>query len=237
MRSLSLVRSAFWLLALLLAGNALAFSPQKIFCGEVTNFMLKEEAPVLEWQVSDFGPAPTLGTGEKFAVVSIRLTAGHSIGKYDFTLANAKCLALSYGIKKFNPALWERAFAADDPDAWVNLLYKVPAEKGPFELTFTYNVPGIPARERICYIDVAKSKAPKAAAETPPAELETKDDDVPPLEEEKPAAPAEPVDTKPPPKKEAPPATVKTPAPPARPLPNKTPAKPPVKKLDDIDDW
>ena len=101
--------------------------------GEIDRFRLVGQAvPVLEWNTIDFEARPSLGAGEKFAILSVRLAPGRSIGKYDYDLAGTTCLAMAIDDGPFRPETWEQRQAADVEI--VHLLYKVKQADAPFSL-------------------------------------------------------------------------------------------------------
>ena len=143
--------------------------------GEIDRFRLVDQAvPVLEWNEIDFEARPSLGPGEKFAILSVRLAAGRSIGKYDYDLAGATCLAMAIDDGPFRPETWEQRQAADVE--LVHLLYKVRQADSPFSLnialldtneTVTLNSDGTVEESA-----AAAAATPDESADTQPAPVE-----------------------------------------------------------------
>ena len=140
--------------------------------GEIDRFRLVDQTvPVLEWNTIDFEARPSLGPGEKFAILSVRLAPGRSIGKYDYDLAGTTCLAMAIDDGPFRPETWEQRQAADVEI--VHLLYKVRQADAPFSLNIalldtsesrTLNSDGT--------VEGGGAQAPQASADTQPAPVE-----------------------------------------------------------------
>jgi len=140
--------------------------------GEIDRFRLVDQAvPVLEWNTIDFEARPSLGAGEKFAILSVRLAPGRSIGKYDYDLAGTACLAMAIDDGPFRPETWEQRQAADVEI--VHLLYKVKQVDAPFSLnialldtneTVTLNSDGTVEEG-----DAGVAHTPEASPDTQPA--------------------------------------------------------------------
>lgn len=157
------------ILALLLIA---AFPATAMRFGEIDRFRLVGQAvPVLEWNTIDFEARPSLGPGEKFAILSVRLAPGRSIGKYDYDLAGTTCLAMAIDDGPFRPETWEQRQAADVEI--VHLLYKVRQADAPFSL----NIALLDTSEsRILNsdgtVEGGGAQAPQASADTQPAPVE-----------------------------------------------------------------
>ncbi len=100
----------------------------EIPCGEVVGMKLTDGSDLnIAWEeakVRKFGKKPTLEEGEKYAVVTVALTKGKSIGKWDFNLSGRPCLAISLNLNAFDPANWK--YEDQPSNTQVRLLFIVP---------------------------------------------------------------------------------------------------------------
>ncbi len=163
-------------------GSAFAFTPKPTRFGAIQDFLLQEEV-ALQWEEESFGPTPALQDGQKFAVVQVKVDAGKSIGKYDYTLSGAKCLALSTGDSPFDPAKWEQVQEQIPGEA--RLLYVVSEADAPFYFALTYQVPSLDEQGAVLGVveEVAAEEPEAEPAAAEPAAVEE------PVAEEAPAAP------------------------------------------------
>ena len=177
-------RCAVPILALLLIAGGPATAMR---FGAIDRFRLVNQAvPVLEWNEIDFEARPSLGPGEKFAILSVRLATGRSIGKYDYDLAGTTCLAMAIDDGPFRPETWEQRQAADVEV--VHLLYKVKQTDSPFSLnialldtneTVTLNSNGTVEGDDAGAADTAEAllDTQPAPVEAPAAAVEEKPDE------------------------------------------------------------
>lgn len=112
-----------------------AFTPKEMRFGTIDDFALLETVE-LEWNETDYGPRPALGEGEMFAVVTVQLDSGRSIGKYDYIMNGEPCLAMASGEAPFKPDVWE--FTRETTTEPVKLLYKVLEDGAPYTLLLDY---------------------------------------------------------------------------------------------------
>lgn len=166
------------LAALCLSLPALALTKSiPIFQGEITEFELVTAEQVnLSWNPVDFGPAPTLGEGESFVVVTVLLAKGRSISKYDFDL-RAKgedlrhCLATrSDRAAAFNPDRTDGTWIYKNQEE-VQLLYTA-LEAEEYELKLRYKMNALPYDYQVVTVDLrAPVVAPPPAADGAPAAM------------------------------------------------------------------
>lgn len=194
------------LCALSIAFAAQAFTAKTLRFGQLTDLQMVETV-TFEWNADDYGPEPTLESGEKFAVVTLELRPQRSIGKYDYTLSGAKCLALTVQGQPLRPDTWEIVGEADG--TVVELVYKVPADEAVFTMSFDYpELSSLPTEEKHIIINLLPPAEPAAAAsDEAPAEGATSTE----------AAPGEPPAAEAPPVEAAPAAVEPAPAPEAKP--------------------
>ncbi|MCJ8328901.1 MAG: hypothetical protein HRT89_17510 [Lentisphaeria bacterium] len=144
-------------------------------CGKVGTIKLLEsmDNEELEWEEDKFKARPTLAEGEKFAVVYISLKVDKSVGKYDYTLNSAECLAMGLDTaiekKAFNPINWEYSYdKLKDKSAKVKLLYKVSGNDTKYTLAFKYKkIESIKNGNVVLRTSASKAKQDKKAADKP----------------------------------------------------------------------
>jgi hypothetical protein len=125
-------------------GFAAAGHAAEMRFGEVVDFALRDRVE-LTWEAAccearpashvrlediDWGPRPALGAGQKWAVVTVTLTKGLSIGKYDYTLSGAPCVAIATNDGPFDPRTWQQVYEPAVVD--VHLLYTVAEAEGAY---------------------------------------------------------------------------------------------------------
>jgi hypothetical protein len=132
-----------------------------IRCGKITDFKKVDAGIVWDWKEDEgYGPEPS-ADGETFAIVTIKLKAKRSIGKYDYSLNGAKCLAMAKNKDPFRPDYWEQIHEADFDE--IHLLYKVPNQD---RYEFRYELTN---RETAIFLPDGTSGAAPAPAAAPPA--------------------------------------------------------------------
>ena len=120
------MRILFFLIAFAAAPTLLALNAD-IRCGKITDFKKVEAGIVWDWNEDEgYGPEP-FAEGETFAIVTVKLKAKRSIGKYDYSLNGAKCLAMAKNKESFKPSYWEQVHEADFDE--IHLIYKVPDQE------------------------------------------------------------------------------------------------------------
>ena len=98
----------------------------KVPSGEVKRYETKSSinSETLIWDPTQYGDRPELKDGETFVIVTVEVAAGKSIGKYDFNLNGAQCIAMATTRTNFNPGNWEYIYGKNLPDGTqVQLLY------------------------------------------------------------------------------------------------------------------
>jgi hypothetical protein len=192
---------------LLLTLAAEAFTVKTLRFGQLTDLQLVETV-AFEWNADDYGPVPTLESGEKFAVVTVALAPQRSIGKYDYTLSGGKCLALAEQGQPPKPETWE--IVGGSEGTVVEMVYKVSADEAVFTMSFDYpELSGLPTEEKHIIINLLPPEEPKGPdagtvegateatpteappAEAPPAEVPAAAEPTPAAEPAPAAAPAE----------------------------------------------
>jgi len=151
-----------------LAVTALLFAPLlwaddgSIRCGRISDFRLLggDSANEIQWAWNevDYGRRSALAEGESFAIVTVRLTRGRSIGKYDYQLDGGPCLAMAADDEQFDPANWKYPF--DNAKQEIRLIYRLQSGRESYELK-----PRLITREASTYLPLGSG-----LSATPPAE-------------------------------------------------------------------
>lgn len=149
---------------------AAAFEPVPVVCGQVVGLALVGQPAGLEWDPETWGARPEVGEGQTFAIVTVRLAPGRSIGKFDFLLAGAPCLATARGDAPLSPANWEHVERPGrDQGQPVRLLYRVTRQEGLYEFSLRYAIPTLAAAQRSVSFDEHGAPRPPAPPEAVPA--------------------------------------------------------------------
>jgi hypothetical protein len=153
------MRILLFLIAISIVPSMLALNAD-IRCGKVTDFKKVEAGIVWDWKEEEgYGPEP-FADGETFAIVTVKLKAKRSIGKYDYSLNGAKCLAMAKNKEPFRPDYWEQVHEADFDE--IHLIFKVPDQD---RYTFSYELTN---REPRLYLPEGTTDAVAAAATPAP---------------------------------------------------------------------
>lgn len=192
----------------------------RIRCGQVTGFRLAEEA-AMKWNTDEYGDTPTLDAGEKFAIVTIKLAPNRSIGKYDYTLAGNRCLAMALNQDPYDPSYWEQRHRGNHDE--IHLLYKVPESGAPFSFEFQ-----LTNREKPVFLPGESNESSVTSTATSA--------DVPPAEETS-VEESSPTDQPPPTKPETAPPAPETAKPSPEPASAPAATSPPATSSGGDDDW
>ena len=107
-------------------------------CGHFVNLELKDDV-ALDWDVRKFGPVPQTDKDQTFAVLTVSVEAGKRIGKYDYSLNGAKCLAISRSETSFNPETWELAESPSRSTAYLLYLVDPANDRRGYTLNYKYS--------------------------------------------------------------------------------------------------